>query len=190
MKPARLVGILAAGLVAMAALPAAAETTLADLDGEWRGTGTDRIQPGQPFQKTSCRNSVQASAREVTSELVCEGRAGLHRVVRLVASVQGDKFNGRIKQTVRVAGKPPFELVGSAAGQRAKDTLQFPVQWTGPWPNAIVAFKLLSPTSYAMQVGSMGYTIIEVVFKRDETAAAASAARAQALPGTIPNKLD
>ena len=37
------------------------------------------------------------------------------------------------------------------------------------------------PFSYSMHVGSMGYTIIEVLFKRDETAAAAASARAEAI---------
>jgi hypothetical protein len=164
-------------------LPARADTTLADLDGEWRGTGNDRVQPGHLFQQTTCRNSVHATAREVTSELTCEGRTGLRRVIRMVAAVQGDRFSGRVKQSVQMLGKPPLELAGSLAGHRVKDTVTFPIRWTGPWPDAIVAFKLLSPVSYSMHVGSMGYTIIEVVFKRDEASAAAASARAEAAPG-------
>ena len=175
----RSAGTLAAVLIALlTSFPTSADTALADLHGEWRGTGNDRVQPGHPFQHTTCRNSVHAAAREVTSELICEGRTGLRRVIRMVAAVQGDRFSGRVKQSVQTLGKPPLELAGSLAGQRVKDTVTFPVRWTGPWPDAIVAFKLLSPTSYSMHVGSMGYTIIEVMFKRDETAAAAAAAAA------------
>ena len=103
---------------------------------------------------------------------------GLRRAIRMVAAVQGDRFSGRVKQSVQTLYKPPLELAGSLAGQRVKDTVTSPGPLDRNAARRHRSVQAAEPNVILFIVGSMGYTIIEVMFKRDETAAAAAAAAA------------
>jgi hypothetical protein len=158
---------LAAVLIASAVLPARAETKLTDLNGEWRGSGNDRDLPIESFQPTTCRNTIRADQRRITSDMTCNGQRGLSKVIHLSGTVDNDQIAGSVSQKVRKEGRTaPSEWNGSMTGQKAGDTAKFTVRWGGITPNATVSLVMQNPNSYSMLVTSLGLTIMNVNFTR------------------------
>lgn len=156
-------------LVAWLAAPAAvAETKLPEFNGRWSGSGTDRDSPMESPQPTRCRVTVKADLTHMTSDTECNGQAGLHKVIRLSVTFAGDQFTGTAEQTsvVRGSGKAPKLRAGKVTGSRDGDIANFEVRFPGLTPNANVALKLTSPTSFSMRVSSLGVTLTDVTYYR------------------------
>jgi hypothetical protein len=148
---------------------AVAESKLTDLNGEWRGTGTDRDLPIENFQKTICHTKIEADESHMNSVIVCNGQQGLHKVIRLTVTLDGDKFTGSVSHTTLVRGGTTPEVVkGSVSGQRAKDTINLGIRLPGLLPNAAVDLVLRNPSSYTMHVSSLGLTTMNVTFNKVE----------------------
>jgi hypothetical protein len=85
----------------------------------------------------------------------------------MTATLHGNRFVGRVSQTISIAdGSRATEMTGSLSGEKINDTANFPVRWSGLWPNATVAIKPHNLTSYSIHVSSLGFTIMDVTFKR------------------------
>ena len=146
---------------------ASAETKLTDFNGMWRGSGTDRNSPLESLQRTSCQTTVRADLRRMRSNTVCDVQAGLHKVMDLSITLDGNQFTGDLSLIVQRSDASPSVLNGSVSGRRADDTARLRVQFQGLVPiSATVELKLLSPSSYSMHVTSLGFTLSEVVFNR------------------------
>jgi hypothetical protein len=146
---------------------AVAETKLTDLNGEWRGSGTDRDLPIEFFQKTNCHTKIEADESHMNSVTVCDGQQGLHKVIRLTVTINGDKFTGSVSQSTLARGdRSPDVVKGSVLGRRVKDTANFLVRLPGLLPNSAVALVLRNPTSYTMHVSSLGITMMNVTFSK------------------------
>jgi hypothetical protein len=148
-------------------LSAVAESKLTDLNGEWRGSGTDRDSPFENFQETICRTKIKADESHMNSVMICEGQQGLKKVVRLTVTLDGDKFTGDVDQTTLTRGdKTPDVDKGTVSGQKIKDTANLQIRFPGLMPNATVALVLRNPSSYTMHVSSLGSTIMNVTFSK------------------------
>ncbi len=146
---------------------AVAETKLTELNGEWRGSGTDRDLPIEFFQKTNCHTKIKADERHMNSVTVCDGQQGLHKVIRLTVTLDGDKFTGSVSQTTKTRGSTsPDVIKGSVLGRRVKDTANFLVRLPGLLPNSSVILVLLNPSTYTMHVSSLGITMMNVTFSK------------------------
>ncbi len=160
---------LAAALAAWLALtPAGAETKLTEFNGQWLGSGTDRDTPLASAQPTRCQTRVTADLTHMTSNMECNGNAGLNKRVRLSISFTGNKFTGTAEQTsvMRGNGAPPKRRTGTVTGVRTGDKAEFEVKFSGLTPNAHVVLQLTSPTSYAMTISALGATLTKVDFHR------------------------
>ncbi len=160
---------LAAALAAWLALtPAGAETKLPEFNGQWLGSGTDRDTPLATAQPTRCQTRVTADPTHMTSNMECNGNAGLHKRVRLSISFTGNKFTGTTEQisVVRGSGAPPKRRAGAVVGVRTGDKAEFEVKFSGLTPNAQVVLELTSPTSFAMTISTLGATLTKVDFHR------------------------
>jgi hypothetical protein len=160
---------IAAALVMWLALtPAGAETKLTAFNGQWLGHGTDRDSPLASAQPTRCHTRVTADLTHMTSDMECNGQAGLHKRVRLSIAFTGNKFTGSTEQisVVRGSGKAPKRRAGAVVGMRTGDRAEFEVKFPGLTPNAHVVLELTSPTSYAMSVSALGATLTKVNFHR------------------------
>jgi hypothetical protein len=147
---------------------ARAETKMADLNGEWRGAGSDRDLPIQSLHPTSCRNVIRADQRNMTSEMTCQGPDGARKAIRLVVTMDGNRFSGTVRQIITPAGsnQPNPSINGTVTGQRVQESAQFQVSWSGLLPNTSVALNLTNASSYAMVVSSLGATMMNVTFNR------------------------
>jgi len=160
---------LAAALAAgMALAPACAETKLTEFNGQWLGSGTDRDMPLATAQPTRCQTRVTADLTHMTSDMECNGDAGLNKRVRLSIAFTGNRFTGSAEQfsIVRGSGNTPKRRTGTVSGSRTGDTAAFEVHFSGLTPNAHVVLELTSPTSYAMTISSLGATLTKVDFHR------------------------
>ena len=160
---------LAAVIVACVALtPAGAETKLTEFNGPWLGSGTDRDTPFATAQPTRCQTRVTADLTHMTSDMTCNGKAGLDKQVKLSISFTGNKFTGTANQTsvVRGSGAPPKRRAGTVTGVRTGDRAEFEVNFGALTPNAHVVLELTSPTSYAMTISALGATLTKVDFHR------------------------
>jgi hypothetical protein len=157
-----------AGLVAP--YLARAETKLTYFNGMWRGSGSDRNSPLESLQRTSCQTTIQADLRRMNSNTVCDGQAGLHKVIDFSITLDGNQFTGDLSQSTIVRGSAASASVlkGSVVGRKAEDTARFQVQFPGLVPSAIVNFKIHSPSSYSMHVTSLGLTLMDVIFNRTD----------------------
>jgi hypothetical protein len=147
---------------------ARAETKMSDLNGEWRGAGSDRDLPIQSLHPTSCRNVIRADQRNMTSEMTCQGPDGARKAVRLVVTMEGNRFAGTVSQTITPAGssRPNPSINGTVTGSRVQDAAQFRVSWSGLLPNTTVALNLTNQSTYSMVVSSLGATMMNVTFNR------------------------
>src|SRR5258707_14583268 len=105
MKPSE---CLAAGLLILLAsgalFPAGAETKLTDFDGQWQGSGKDRDLPFETMQQTSCQTTVNADLRRMNSMTICNGDAGLDKIIQLAITLSGDAFSGSLTQKTTMRG--------------------------------------------------------------------------------------
>ena len=146
---------------------AAAQSKLTDLKGECRGSGTDRDMPFQSFQKTTCHTKIEADETRMNSVTVFNGDEGLHKTIRMTVTLNGDKFTGSVSQSTLARGdKTPEVIKGSVLGNRIKDTANLRIRLPGLMPDATVALELRSPTSYTMQVKSLGFMLTNVTFSK------------------------
>lgn len=152
----------------MALTPVSAETKLPEFNGQWLGSGTDRDTPLATAQPTRCQSRVTADLTHMTSNMECNGSAGLHKRVRMSISFTGNKFTGSTEQisVVRGTGAPPKRRAGAVAGVRTGDKAEFEVRFSGLTPNAHVVLELTSPTSFAMTISTLGATLTKVDFHR------------------------
>jgi len=160
---------LAAAVAAWLALtPAGAETKLTEFNGQWFGSGTDRDTPLATPQPTRCQIRVTADLTHMSSNMECNGNAGLNKRVRLSISFTGNKFTGSTEQisVVRGSGAPPKRRAGTVVGVRTGDKAEFEVRFSGLTPNAQVVLELTSPTSFAMTISTLGATLTKVDFHR------------------------
>jgi hypothetical protein len=165
----RLRAPLAAAVAGWLALtPAGAESKLPEFNGRWTGSGTDRNLPFATPQPTQCLTRVTADLTHLTSDMECNGNAGLNKRVRLSISFTGNKFTGTAEQisVMRGSGAPPKRRAGTVAGVRTGDKAEFEVKFSGLTPNAHVVLELTSPTSFAMRISSLGATLTSVDFNR------------------------
>jgi hypothetical protein len=155
-----------AGWLALA--PAGAETRLTEFNGQWLGSGTDRDTPLATPQPTRCHTRVTADLTHMTSNMECNGNAGLHKRVRLSIAFTGNKFTGTTEQisVVRDGGAAPKRRAGAVVGVRTGDKSEFEVKFSGMTPNAHVVLELTSPTSYAMTISVLGSILTKVDFHR------------------------
>jgi hypothetical protein len=154
--------VLAAWIVSF---PAAAEIKLTELNGEWKGSGTDRDTPLESLQQTSCQSKNRADLHQLSSEIVCSGQAGLHKVIQLTVTVEGNQIVGDLVQTSTTAGMATVRK-GSVAGRRIGDAADLQVRFPGLTPNATVSLILINPSSYSIQAASLGAVLMDVTFNR------------------------
>jgi len=104
----------------------------------------------------------------MSSNMECNGNAGLNKRVRLSISFTGNKFTGSTEQisVVRGSGAPPKRRAGTVVGVRTGDKAEFEVRFSGLTPNAQVVLELTSPTSFAMTISTLGATLTKVDFHR------------------------
>jgi hypothetical protein len=152
----------------LALTPAGAETKLTEFNGQWLGSGTDRDTPLATAQPTQCQTRVTADLTHLTSDMTCNGNAGLNKRVKLSISFTGNKFTGTADQTsvVQGSGAAPKQRSGTVTGVRTGDKAEFEVNFGVLTPNAHVVMKLTSPTSYAMMISALGATLTKVDFRR------------------------
>ena len=152
----------------LALTPAGAETKLTEFNGQWLGSGTDRDTPLASAQPTRCQTRVSADLTHMTSNMECNGDAGLNKRVHLSISFTGNKFTGSAEQisVVRGSGATPKRRAGTVIGERTDDKAEFEIKFSGLTPNAHVVLQLTSPTSYTMSISALGATLTKVDFRR------------------------
>ena len=161
---------LASVLLATCASPftAGAQSELTELNGEWRGSGTDRNSPFESQQQTNCKSTIRADPVRMISDAVCTGERGLHKVTHVAITLDGDQITGSIDETSSIAGsnESPRILKGSVSGIRAGDTANLEIRFSGLMPKATVIFKLISSSSYSTQASTLGVPITQVTYTR------------------------
>jgi hypothetical protein len=164
---------LRAGIAAIAAAcitlcTAKAEIKMADLDGDWQGSGTDRNSPLESPQQTTCQNKIRTEADRMTSDTVCKGRAGLNRTTRLAITVSGNDITGVLDQTSTTGSgnDPPNELKGAIAGRRSGNTATLQIRFPGLMPNATLILKLINLSSYSAKATALGVLMSDVTYNR------------------------
>lgn len=162
--------LIAMAMVTWIVLPtAAAETKLSDFNGEWRGNGTDRSTPLEFAQPTNCRMRIQADLRHMHSETTCIGQAGLRKVLRLTITVDGDQFTGDASQTSTVTNSAAEVLNGTVIGHKADEMASLEVRFPGLTPSATIVLRRHDPSSFNMNITSLGLTLMNVSFNRTTT---------------------
>ena len=142
------------------------QTKLTGFSGMWRGSGTDESSLFDK-QQTSCETTIHSDLGHLRSNTVCNGQKGLHKVIDLSVTLDGDQFTGALTQSASVQGSDESVLTGSVSGHKTEDTAVFQVLFPGSLlPSATVNLKLNSPSSYSMHVTRLGLTVMEVVFNR------------------------
>jgi hypothetical protein len=138
MKPSE--GLAAAMLIlsawGAASGPAGAETKLSDFDGQWQGSGKDRDLPFEAMQQTSCRTTVNADLVRLSSTTICNGDAGLDKIIQLAIILSGEAFSGNLMQktTMRGDDKSVSVLNGSVSGRKTDKHRDLPSQFSGLSP--------------------------------------------------------
>ena len=170
MKPANrmafgVVVLLALGLASRLAV---AETKLTDFNGTWQGSGTDRSTPLEATQQTTCRATINADVVRMAAHIVCNGAAGLTKVIQLNITLAGDAFSGTLVQKATTSGSRSSEtdLSGSVSGHKTDKTAKFTVSFPGLTPSVAVVLTLNAPTSFSMQATTLGGQLMNVNFKK------------------------
>jgi hypothetical protein len=153
------------GLTSPLAPPARAEIKMPELNGEWRGSGTDRELPVQSLRPASCKASMRADLTPMACDMVCEGE-GQRKTITLRATLDGELLSGTVTQRITRPGEAPSELDGTMTGRREGDKASFVVRWSGWQPATSVALTLVNPNSFSMHVAALGITMMDVVFTR------------------------
>jgi hypothetical protein len=145
---------------------AAAETKLSDFNGAWHGNGTDRDTPLEAAQPTNCRMRIQADLRHLSSETTCNGQAGLHKVLRLTITLNGDQFTGTASQISAVKDGTAKVLNGTVIGHKSDEMASLQVRFPGLTPSATVVLRRLNPSTFTMNITSLGLALTNVTFDR------------------------
>jgi hypothetical protein len=103
----------------------------------------------------------------MNSNTVCNGQAGLHKVIDFSIALDGNQFTGDLSQSTIVRGSAA-SASERLRGRKAEDTARFPVKFPGLVPSAIVNFKIHSPSSYSMHATSLGLTLMDVIVNRTD----------------------
>jgi hypothetical protein len=158
------VGIAAVAAACITLCTAKAEIKLADLAGDWQGSGTDRNSPLESPQQTTCQNKIRTEADQMTSDTVCKGRAGLNRRSRMTITLRGNDISGTLDQST--TGTSVQQLKGTIAGHRTGDTATLQIRFSAFMPNATVTLKLISASSYSVQGTALGVVMTDVTYNR------------------------
>jgi hypothetical protein len=155
-------------LIAAFGSHATAETKLTDFNGTWRGGGTDRSVPFEPAQRTNCRANNKADLRRMSTSIVCNGAAGLDKVIRIDITLAGDAFSGQLTQkaTTRGDSASASVLKGSVSGHKTDITANFTVSFPGLTPSVAVTLKLNRLSSFSMHATTLGGELMNIVFDR------------------------
>ena len=146
---------------------ARAESNLTVLNGDWRGSGTDRSSPFESQQRTKCQSNNRADEVQIISHTVCTGETGLHKVSDLKITLNGNKIAGTLGETATFPGNAsPRILKGTVSGIRTGDTATLTISFPGLLPSATVIFKLVSSSSYSMQASTLGVSMMQVTYTR------------------------
>ena len=146
---------------------AKAESNLIVLNGDWRGSGTDRRSPFESQQRTKCQSNNRADEVQIISHTVCTGETGLHKVSDLKITLNGNKIAGTLGETATFPGNAsPRILKGTVSGIRTGDTATLTISFPGLLPSATVIFKLVSSSSYSMQASTLGVSMMQVTYTR------------------------
>ena len=171
MKLVNRVGLGVLGILALGTVldPAAAETQLTDFNGSWQGTGVDRNMPFQSMQRTSCQATINADLHHMKTAIVCNGVAGLTKVIQLnITLAGGEAFSGDLTQKATTRGDSSSETVlkGSVSGNKTDKSANFRVSFPGLTPSVDVALGLNNPSSFSMQATTFGGQLMNVSFNR------------------------
>jgi hypothetical protein len=147
---------------------ARAETKLTDFNGTWQGNGTDRNTPLESSQQTHCRASINADVVRMGAHILCNGAAGLTKVIQLNITLARDAFSGTLSQkaTTRGSGARESDLGGSVTGHKTDKTADFTVSFPGLTPSVSVVLTLISPGSFSMRATTLGGQLMDVTFRR------------------------
>jgi hypothetical protein len=147
---------------------AGAETKLTDFNGTWQGSGTDRSTPLESTQQTHCRASINADIVRMGAHILCNGEAGLTKVIQLNITLAGDAFTGTLSQKATTSGSDTLgsNLNGSVAGHKTDKTADFAVSFPGLTPSVAVVLALINSASFSMRATTLGGQLMNVTFKR------------------------
>jgi len=143
-----------------------ADPKFMDYVGNWQGNGTDRNLPFEATQRTSCRATVDADLRTMSSHIYCSGDAGLKKDIRLNINLDGDAFAGSLTQRAMTPGSSETVLGGTVYGHATDTTADFRVDFLGLVPTVTVALRRDSASSFSMQARVWGAVLMDVTFDR------------------------
>lgn len=153
-------------IAALGSGSAGAETKLTDFNGTWHGGGTDRNTPFDTAQRTSCRAAIKADLQHMTTDIACNGAAGLNKVIRLTITLAGEAFSGSLTQKASIRGGADSVLDGSVFGHKTDTSANFRVSFPGLTPSVAVTLKLANPLSFSMHATTLGGELMDIVFNR------------------------
>jgi hypothetical protein len=137
--------------------------TLTELNGTWRGSGTDRASPLENSQQSNCRATIRADQATLNYEMVCDGQSGLHKAVQMNVIVRRNNISGTLTQLSNAA---PTKLSGTVSGTRTGRTATIQVQFPGLMPTVTVELQLNSHSSYLMRATTFAGTLMDIRFTR------------------------
>jgi hypothetical protein len=109
----------------------AAAAKLTDFNGSWNGIGTDRASPLEVSQPTSCHASIRADETTLNDEIICEGKAGLHKTISLTVHLSDNRISGTLTQTSTTRGsKAHPSRFGLRHENRQRRELPSAIWWT------------------------------------------------------------
>lgn len=146
--------------------PAAAETQLTDFIGSWQGAGTDRSTPFKSTQRTNCQATINADLHHMKTGIVCNGAAGLTKVIQLNITLVGEAFTGTLSQKATTHGSSEAVLEGAVSGHKSDKNANFRVSFPGLTPSVDVALGLNTPSSFSMSATTFGGQLMNVSFNR------------------------
>ncbi len=152
--------------LALLAAPAAAETPLPALNGDWTGSGKDRETPMQTLQPAKCRMQITATSARLVSSSDCDSVGGLQKRLKMTVTFTGNDFTGTVEQWSKQANAEPTTRTGRVTGRRTGDRAELTAIFPGLIPNAYVTLELTSAASMAMHVTALGATLTDVTYKR------------------------
>jgi hypothetical protein len=150
----------------LAPAPAKAESNLAELEGEWSGSGTDRDTPFGSMRKATCQSKIRADVRRMTNEIVCSVGSGIRKTFHLQILLDGSQVSGDVVQTLSVTGEKQKMRKGLILGRRTGDAAELQIKFGGLTPTANASFKVTNPSSYVLRVAALGAPLMDITFKR------------------------
>jgi hypothetical protein len=162
------VGTVVVLLLSVIASPLYAETKLTDFNGGWLGGGSDRSSPLEATQQTLCKMMNHADQEHMSSEIYCEGQAGLRKVLHLAITLEGDQITGSASQTSTPRGQRSEVLSGTVVGHKTDQIASLHVTFPGFTPSTTVLLTRTDPGSFTMQVTSLGFSLMDISFHRSK----------------------